>query len=109
MLCNAYVIFKFFLASLLLDICCHVKVVGSVKYRLVKNHIMKLALTCDDCVCVYQKVSPGGGYYCLEHGDLFSECLDRDQYYTLEAKYYLEKKEGKMNFSFAYLNIGQFL
>ena len=102
MLCNAYVIFKFFLASLLLDICCHVKVVGSVKYRLVKNHIMKLALTCDDCVCVYQKVSPGGGYYCLEHGDLFSECLDRDQYY-------LEREEGKMNFSFAYLNIGQFL
>ena len=70
---------------------------GGVKYRLVKDHVMKLALTCDDCECVYQQVSPGGGYYCLEHGELFSECLDRDQHY-------LEREEGKMYFDFAYLH-----
>ena len=70
---------------------------GGVKYRLVKDHVMKLALTCDDCECVYQQVSPGGGYYCLEHGELFSECLDRDQHY-------LEREEGKMYFDFAFLH-----
>ena len=62
-------------ASFLLDMCCHVKEVGGVKYRLVKDHTMKPDSTCKDD-CVYQKVGPEGGYYCFRHGDLFSECLD---------------------------------
>ena len=74
------------LASFLLDICCHVKEVGGVKYRLVKDHVMKPASTCKDD-CVYQKVGSDGGYYCFRQGELFSECLERG-------------KEGKINFSF---------
>ena len=59
--------------------CCDLKEDGGVQYRLIKDHKMKQALACDDCVCVYQKISPGGGYYCFEHGELFSECLDREK------------------------------
>ena len=65
--------------------CCHVKEVGGVKYQLVKDHSMKPAPTCKDD-CVYQKVGPGGGFYCFRNGELFSECL--------------EKEEGNMNFGF---------
>ena len=83
---NIIFIFFNFLASLLLDMCCHVKKVGGVKYQLVKDHAMKPAPTCKDD-CVYQKIDPEGGYYCFRHGKLISECLEKD--------------EGKMNFVFA--------
>ena len=66
--------------------CDHVKEDGGAKYRLVKD--LKLAFTCGDCDCVYQKNGYGGGFYCLEHGELLTECLDRDQYY-------LEGEDGK--------------
>ena len=56
-------------------LCCHVKEVGGVKYRLVKDHAVKPASTCKDD-CVYKKIGTVGGYYCFKHGELFSECLD---------------------------------
>ena len=72
--------------------CYHVMEDGGVKYRLVKNHTLKPVSICeDDCVCVYKKIGPGGGYYCFRHGKLFSECL--------------EKEEGKMKKYFYFLNL----
>ena len=58
--------------------CCQVKEVGGVKYRLVKDHAMKPDSTCKDD-CVYQKMGPMGGFYCFRYGDLSSKCLEKEQ------------------------------
>jgi len=66
-------------ALFLLDMCCHLKEVGGIRYQLVKDSLMKPDPTCKD-KCVYQKKSPlDGGFYCFRHGELFSKCLEKQE------------------------------
>ncbi len=67
----------FFLVSLLLDACCQVKEVGGVKYKLVKDRDIKPASTCKND-CVYEKLGSEGEYYCFRHGELSSECIEKE-------------------------------
>ena len=68
---------SFFVALFLLEQCCHVKEVGGVKYKLVKDHEIKPDPTCKDD-CIYQKVSSDADerYYCFRPGKQSSECLE---------------------------------
>ena len=50
---------------------------GGVKYKLVKDRDIKPASTCKND-CVYEKLGSEGDYYCFRHGELSSECIEKE-------------------------------